>query len=431
MLCFKGAQACFYGGLRLFIWHEKRQSAIENEQRLTLLTSPGSQGKEPAKPEAVNVGLLRFWMRTALQRLVVDASDEVLALIIEFARPPLPNLALLGSLQVHARRKCIRHGSARNAVTIHGAASDGNLLAYTLETPGEVVVWRLPADRPFHHTICRGAAAPTTCVWIHDEGNRVAAGCENGNVYIWCISTGECIGRCEYYDWFDRCGSMRLGHQAAVTTVDGGAVFNSSGTDIISGDAYGILCAWQISSSSNEGNARLCVNVSTDLGYSVGGITCCTCRENLVVCGLREGLAIGYFAYSRQCAFLLGVPLPSPLLALSLSIETADVVGCFANGSVLQWSLHGLESTWHRVPVLPECLADAAIKHQERSKHSYAHASKQHEDVSIVWMSKDESSDFVDLRWSALDARGQLRVLEGSLPWSSASGDLQGVVQLT
>jgi len=380
-----------------------------------------------------DAGLRRFWSRVALQKMILSVDINVIELILEFAQPVFPKLALLGSKQL------VGCGSTLQETVVHfGAmcrnvvATDESIVACSGGRAQQVIAWNLAPEGEPRPKIYSGASAPVTSVSVNVECNYLVGGCHDGNIRIWNVNTTECIGTCAYYEWYDRCGGYGLGHRAPVIAVASGPVFNSAGTDIVSGDEYGILCAWQLESRI----ARLCVDVPDHLGCSNSNVTCLACMPGLVVCGLSEGLAAGYLAESGECAFMLGAPMLSPLLAVGLvqkpesgAAGATTVIGCLADGSVLHWDV--THSSRRQRPLSPKLLACSATADASvEVETARAHIQQKNGQTSIVWVACDTIADRLHVRWSEPHANGHVHMLDGFKVWQRELGPIQGLAQI-
>lgn len=416
---------------------DARQVRRDREHQLALV----EERPDPSKVDEVkvlDVGFLRFCIRHDLQRILPNADINVIELITEFARPDFPRLAVFGSLGLQAGGSTLQnYGVESIAVNRKAIASDGKLLVGVFNNPLQVVAWNLSSQgRPCDDKVYSGAEAPITSVSVSADANFIVGGCEDGTIHVWNISDGDCIAKCEYYEWSEFCGCTGVGHYSSVTTASCGSVYGFAGTDIVSGDENGTLCAWQLGPSS--GTAKLCVDVRHQVNCPKCSIDCTACQLGLVLCGLREGFVVGYLTDSNQCAFMLAPYAPSPVLAIGLMqkkwndepSEAESVSGCFADGSVLRWNLSGRGKDL-RIPVLGHCVARSNAANRETEvSGAVASLVSQQGDSTILWAARHHKSDSLMLRWSEVDAMGQLRVLSGYRRWPASLGDLRGLAQL-
>lgn len=425
-----------------------RQQQEDKQRQLALIRSaeaarPVDGTRSEASGQDIDVGLQSFWIGVALRKVFACGDEGLIALIVEYARPACPRLALLGTCCVRARGSIIQREHANfDAATVHIIASDGDILACALTDPSDVLVWNLAAEGSGRPSAYSGIPTPITSMWVSESYNVLVVGCAFGSVLVWALSTGAFLCGCDYYEWADRSATMGLGHyHTVVTTVGGGSVFSAVSCNIISGDEVGVLCVWELGSTG--GLAKFCVNVAHQVDSSSCIITCCACRQGLVVCGLRDGLALGYFASSGKCAFVLAVPTLVPVLTIGLmqcdSCE-AMVLGCLADGSVLWWSIAGhmdCRAAYDSSDVLPpELFARNSRRSSGRDLRfealpARAHLVQRNSRTTVVWVGEHEPASLrYSMRWAEFDRHGGLSIFNSSLSLPKEFGELEALVQV-
>lgn len=428
LLCFKGVQSCFYALIYGQLSLNAKKLQRDKDNRLSLLRAGPSTGKLLH----VDLGFLRHTIQLCLERLMPRSDSNVIELIVKFSLPTVPKLALLGSLQLKAHNCTLQNYAVGSGAAFENIiAFDRHFVVSISENPVHVAAWNLSEEGSPCHKVYTGAVLPISSVGVSADANVIVGGCVNGRIHVWNLSSGEATGTCEYYEWSDR-----WTHYTSVTTVGCGSAYGLGGTDIISGDDIGILCAWQLGQSG--GDVKLCVDVRYLLDCSSCRITCTSCQLGLVVCGLHEGFAVGYLTDSSECAFMLGMPLPSAVLAVGL-VQThwtclgADVViGCCADGSVLHWKFSGWDKSSQTTPVLPpKFLAHSfSAEAGEEVTLSVANFVKEQEQLKVVWAASNGRPETLHLRWSDINAHGDLFVLGSCIQLARSIGHFRGATPI-
>lgn len=441
-MCFKGLQRCFSGVL-LFatLSHQRAQRQKEDAILLKMRDSlrlSGTTTQRRAQSRVVNVGYYMFWIRHSLHTVIPRLDTHVIDIIIDFVRPPIPQLAFLGCSGLHGiTSKANQEVAYSSLLRASVVASDDGVIACAREDIAEAMSWSVHSQEDhFRPRLFRGARAPLVSLSVNAMLDVIVGGCEDGVICVWNIATGELLATCEYYEWYDRCGRYGLGHWFPVRAVSSGSIFTHVGRDVVSGDEKGTLCAWEL--GYNGGLAKLCVNVAEQLRSSCSSITCTASMYGLVLCGLHQGLAIGYSALSGQCLFLLAAPMTSSLMTFgclqssagtSKEVASKGFIGCFADGTVLQWSV--LEHKGAAHPVLPLFqVCGASTEASVKSDSARAHLLTKEGKVNLAWAANSENPNELLLRWTAHDSGGRLCTWSTHTSWPGERGQLQGVVHL-
>lgn len=378
----------------------------------------------------VDVVPLRHTIQLCLGRVMPRPDDNAIDLILEFSLPATPKLALLGSLKLNTHGRTLQsYGVGTGAVPQNVMVFDESfLVSVSSEDPTHILAWSLSLKGCPCHRVYTGAESAITSVGINADADVIACGCVDGSIHVWNLSSGEAICTCGYHEWDDH-----WTHSTNVTTVGCGSIYDESGTDIISGDDIGILCTWW--QGQTGGHVKLCVDVNRALDCSSCRISCTSYQLGLVVCGLQDGIALGYHTDSSQCVFKLEIPLPSAMLAIGLVQTQSDdpweanlVLGCCADGTILCWNITAalvdLSFAFDGQSCQPQVLPPKFLAHAFSGvkgagvKDAVATFVKR----QVVWAAPGNKPETPHLRWSDINENEQLSVVSRCLRQTTMTG---------